>query len=391
MTRSLTRARAAWLFYTLGVSSIAALCVPAARAQDAATEDAATQDADPVDDEAPTAGAGETHADDTQTGNGNEARPRVAVLLLAAAEVDPTVADALSETLIGAVAARGGVTLIGQAELGAQLGHDDVQLLDCVAAPTCLGRIGVELGLAEVVAGTLGQRSGGWVFNLNRLDVESGETRARVFREVEGDLGALADALSAAVPDLYAPPPTPPEPLPPPPPSSTLSVAGPPGAAVRVDGQLAGTIGAAPLRVEGLSPGEHSVETALPNGPWLRRVTLRAGDVLRLEPPPPPTLSDSVNPLVFVAGGVAVAAFGAGLGLGVHSQETLSLTFEQRMDGSVTRADAQRFYAAREREAIVADVLFGLAGAAAIAAVVALFFPEQTEVEVSAAGVGGRF
>ena len=86
---------------------------------------------------------------------------------------------------------------------------------------------------------------------------------------------------------------------------------------------------------------------------------------------------ESVHPLVWIGGGVAVASLAAAITLGVLSQQQLDVTDTQRANGDVLRADLVAFYDARGREAIAADVLFGLAGGAAITAVVSLFFPER--------------
>lgn len=64
----------------------------------------------------------------------------------------------------------------------------------------------------------------------------------------------------------------------------------------------------------------------------------------------------------------------------------------------VTRAELLAFYAAREREAITADVLFGIAGVAAIASVVSFFFSVNRDGSsmslrptLGGVVVGGRF
>ena len=172
-------------------------------------------------------------------------RRRVAVLILAAGGgVDPSMADGLSELLVGALAVQGGVTIVGKEEFQAQLGQGDEGTLDCISSLACLGRVGVQLDVVEVVAGTLAHRDERWVFNLNRVDVRTGEIVGRVFREVEGDLGAVADALNAAIPELYAPapepePPVPPAPLEPAPGALVLSTPVD-GAEVAIEGALVG-------------------------------------------------------------------------------------------------------------------------------------------------------
>src|SRR5687768_8196198 len=149
------------------------------------------------------------------------------------------VADELNELLIGGVAARGGVTILGREELEAQIGQSSSTLIECIGSMACMGRLGVELGVAEVIAGTLAQREGRWVFNLNRVDVRSGEIVGRAFREVEGDLGVVADALSESLPLLYERPP---------PRNGTIVVESAHPAIVIVDGEEIGSIDGEPLR-----------------------------------------------------------------------------------------------------------------------------------------------
>lgn len=309
-------------------------------------------------------------------------RRRIAVLILPASpEVDPAMADGLSELLVGALAARGGVTIVGKEEFQAQLGQGDAGTLECISSMACLGRVGVQLDVVEVIAGTLAHREGRWVFNLNRVDVPRGEIAGRVFREVEGDLGAVADALNAAIPELYAPP-APPEPdVPPAPPEpapGTLVLAcAVEGAEVSVDGALVGHTSAGGLRHE-LPPGSFDVRVAARGHHlWRRSVRVIAGREVTIAAELEPAYEESPSPLLWIGLGVAAASFGAGLGLGVHSQETLDFTDAQRASGDVLRAELVSFYESREREAIAADVLFAIAGAAAIAAFVAAFFPDR--------------
>ncbi|MGF1467835.1 MAG: hypothetical protein ACFCGT_17080 [Sandaracinaceae bacterium] len=128
---------------------------------------------------------------------------RVAVVLLPLGGLEQAVADDLSELLIGRIAARGGVRILGREEFQAQLGQGRDGTLDCLGSMACMGRVGVELGVREVIGGTVTRRNGRWVFNLNRIDVVEGALVGRAFREVEGDLGAVADALTTAAEDIY--------------------------------------------------------------------------------------------------------------------------------------------------------------------------------------------
>jgi hypothetical protein len=292
-------------------------------------------------------------------------RPRVAVLLLATGELDPTVADELNELLIGGVAARGGVTILGREELEAQIAQSSSALIECIGSMACMGRLGVELGVAEVIAGTLAQRDGTWVFNLNRVDVRSGEIVGRAFREVEGDLGAVADALSESLPLLYTPTVR----------RGTIVIDCDTAGMVSIDGVEVGAIEGETLRRE-VDAGRHEVRvTARERLPWRRTIEVAGGAEVHLEAQLPPATTTEVNPLVWVGLGVMVGAFAIALPLGVASQSELDLSLARRRTMEVTRAEAQMYYQDREAEAIAADVLFAISGAGAILLAVTVFLP----------------
>lgn len=304
-------------------------------------------------------------------------RRRVAVLISTTGELDPAVADGLTELLIGAVAARGGVTIVGKEELQAQLGQGEEGTLRCVSSMACVGRVGVQLDVVEVIAGTLARREGRWIFNIDRIDVRAGAIRARVFREVEGDLGAVADALGAAIPELYAPEPEP-APVEPAPNLGTLVLRASVGQAeVSVDGALIGVTEAGELRRE-LEAGAVEVRvSAAGHHAWGRTVRIEAGRELALEVRLEQTIDESPNPWVWVGGGLAVISLAAAIPLGVSSQASFDFTDEQRLNGDVTRLEVYNHLRARQLEAISASVLYGLAGALAASALIAIFFPDR--------------
>lgn len=301
----------------------------------------------------------------------------VAVLLLAAEGVEAEVADDLTEVAIGSVAARGGVTIIGKEEFQARLGQGEARSLDCVTSAACVGRVGVQLGVDEVISGTLSHRANAWAFDLTRVDVRSGELLGRAFRELDGDLGAVAAAVQSAIPELYVER----RPL------STLRITsealrGP----VRLDGEPVGELGDSELVLEGLSPGEHVVIVSGTRGDVTRRVRLDADATLQLsiEPPAAPE-PDAVriSSLVWVGSGVALAGGAVALGFGLASRR-------QPTDGG-TRAGAIAYFDDREREARIANIgLAGLAaglGAAALGFVLSDFGARSTPLRLSV-GVG---
>jgi hypothetical protein len=321
-------------------------------------------------------------------------QPRIAVLMLPIGEVDAATADALGELLIAAVAARGdGIRIVGKEEFQAQLGHGDSGTVECIESAACLGRTGVELGVVEVIAGTISRRTEAdgtlaWAFNLNRLDVRTGEVLGRVFREVRGDLGALLDALEESFPELYARRVQP---------GRLVVRATAHGAVVELDGALVGTFDGEPVRRETVEPGHHVVRVRAPgHREYVREIEIEEAATVMLEAALAPAGAWTASPLVWVGSSVAslAAIFAIGLAIASQASPDPSLSMRETIDS---------FYPAREAEAIAADVLFGVAGAAAIVGVVGLFLsgvPEEPPPARAwiaptpygvALGAGGRF
>jgi hypothetical protein len=257
------------------------------------------------------------------------------------------------------VAARGSPQIVGKEELLALLGRDDASMLDCMSSPTCLGIAGVELGLTEIVSGTLGRRDGAWIFVLDRIDMRSSETSARVFRVVEGDLDALISALADATAELYV------ETVRPGRIVVHASVAG----TLTLDGdELGQTEPGTPFRRDLVPPGTHELILRAPgHAPWVRTVEVEEGASLVLDAVPVPVESTfEVPPLTWALGGAAVLALGGAIAIGASSQAGLP--------PDLTMREVFEFFDAREREAYTADILFGVGGALAIGAAVPLVF-----------------
>lgn len=289
----------------------------------------------------------------------------VLVLVLPVDPADAGTANALTELLIGAVASSDRASsIVGKEELQAQLQQSDEDTLECIGSSACLGRIGIQLGVAEVLAATVARRDGRWLFDLRRLDPRSGESRAHAFREVEGELGALADAMLAALSTLDEEPTL----------TATLRVGvDVSGAEVSIDGRLLGTYEGTPLEAAELAPGPHEVRArAEGHLDWVRTVELEGGDVVRLEaamrpepsevplaiPPPPVTGPPSatgtrLSPVLWVGMAVAVVGAGSALGFGLSSRR-------EPAEG-VNRAEALAFNDDRKRDARIANGAVGIA------------------------------
>ena len=302
------------------------------------------------------------------------AQGRVAVLMLAVDGQDAETADGLTEVLIGAVAARGdGVEIIGKEEFQSQLNQGEQRSLECVSNTACLGRVGVQLRVDEVIAGTLRRSDETWAFNLNRIRIDSGEVAGRAFGEVQGDLGELAAALTNALPQLYQAP------------NSRLRVrVNVIGARVEIDARDAVVYDGDAVELSDLTPGEHEVVVRADGySHWRRVVNLEPDDDLMLEaglvPVAPQVESAGLNPLIWVGAALALAGGGVATAFGLLSR--------QERDVNGTRAEAVAFIDARKRDALIANIGFGTLGAGAILALIGLLVSDfdSTEVQASAA------
>lgn len=299
--------------------------------------------------------------DDPNTASSAPSRPRVGVMVLAVSPDDAALAEGLGEVLLAAIAGRDALRLVGKEEIQAALGHDDAASLGCLAAPACLGQLGVQLGLGELVAVTLGRREGGFAFDLGRFDPRTGVRLAHVFREVDADeVGALADAMLAALAtseETVAPAS-----------ARVVLTVEPPHATVLIDGVAVATSAAIEL-----SPGVHRLEVRAEGFVSVdRSLELAAGErrdvdvaLAPIAPPPPPDAQRLVEErrapwtvIALASGGVAVGAGALALGLGVRSQ--------REVDEGVTRAEALAQVEARRRDARIANVGW-VVGSAALA------------------------
>ncbi len=300
---------------------------------------------------------------------------QIAVLMLPTGDVDPAMADALTELMIATVAGRErGIRIVGKEEFQSQLGRGDADTVDCIETAACLGRVGVQLGVTEVIAGTIARRVGPegelvWAFNLNRLEVRTGELLGRVFREVTGDLDELLRALEESFPELYAVRVTP---------GRLVVRASQTGAEVELDGAVIGRYEGTPLRRETVEPGTHVLRVRAPgHREFVREVDVEEGATFVIEAALEPIGAWTPSPLVYVGAGVTVGALAGAIGLALSSQG-------QPGEGLTMRDTIDGFYPARETEALMANVLFGIAGAGAILGVIGIVLSgeqEQDEAE----------
>ncbi len=294
---------------------------------------------------------------------------RVGVILLPRGAASPEMTDSLTELLIAAVASRGTTEIVGKEEFQAALGRDDAGALECIESDACVGRMGRELRLDELVAGTLHifpDAPDRFRFELYRLDVESGSARGRVARELDGGFSALLGALTSSVDQLYV------ERVEP---SALVVEATPSSAELVLDEEPLARGSDGIFRQGFLPPGDHVLIGRAPGHRALSRaLTLEPGTtlMLRLELEPQPVRVEiGALSLGLASGGLV--SLGVAIGVGLSSQSGAPADLGMRQ--------SQAFYDARSLEATLANVLFVVGGVALLAAAVSLVFDLTGEQE----------
>jgi hypothetical protein len=242
--------------------------------------------------------------------------------------------------------------------------------------------VGVQLGVDELLAGTVARRGNTWVFNLNRIDIRTGELAGRVFREVEGDVGAVADAVQSAIPEIYERVSRP---------GRILVSANVDGAEVVIDDVLIGVYRGDDVTLSNVTPGRHQlVVSAAGYFDWTRVVNVAEGATMQieadLEAPTPRRDGGGISPLLWIGLGTGVVAGGLATYFGVSSQAS--------REPGLSQAESVAFVEARQTEAIVASICIGVAIAGAAVAILGLFLSdfdgeESSPVEAGAAPLPG--
>lgn len=287
---------------------------------------------------------------------------RMGVVLLPRGATDPSVSDSLTELLIARVASRGAMEIVGKEEFQAALGRDDAGTLDCIESDACLGRMGRELRVSELITGTIhiGATDAERIrFELYRLDVASGSARGHVSREIEGGLPSLLGALNTSVDELFV------ERIDP---GAVVLTLTPSHAVVTLDEfPVLGAEGR--FRSDFLSPGDHTLVARASGFRTQQRIVhVEPGTTLMLDMDLTERVSErALSPLTWTLGATSVVGFGFALGLGVASSarpETLA------GQPPLTMSQSNLYFTARADEALAANILFGVSAALAIATVV---------------------
>ncbi len=205
----------------------------------------------------------------------NPTRPKLAALILKTGNVDEELADNLTEVLISRLARRGDHEIAGKEELKTKLGVDERAAVDCMSSPSCLGRIGTELGVTRMIVGTLGRRGDDYLYNLNLIDITTGKTENRVFQMVAGGkVDPLIGAVQSTADKLLEPKVEP---------GGVRVTSETRGAMVYLDDAF---VGSTPVRRDGIEPGTHGLRVEKEGHiGWAKEVEVPAGETLEIKVP----------------------------------------------------------------------------------------------------------
>lgn len=312
----------------------------------------------------PAPSTGAPVGEDSLAASLGQAIPHIAVLAVALEPEDAAIADGMSEVLIGAVAVlaaeQGRVAILGKEELQAQLMQGEARTLDCVTSDSCLSRVGLQLRVREAVVALLRRQEAGWLFGLDRIDVRTGSLIARAYREVDGSLRALAEALREATEEVFRPSQ----------PMSRLRVStNVVGAEVFLNERRIGTYAGAPIEVQALMPGEHRLRVHAPGHRLYEDVFVVGEDEeLRVEASLVETPGPSISPVLIAGAAGAALGLGVGIGFGVASA--------READEGLSRAEVLEEADRQERQAGIATAGWVLFGAGVITSAVGLFLSD---------------
>jgi hypothetical protein len=277
-------------------------------------------------------------------------RPKLAVLVLKTDDVPDELADNLTEVLIAALARRPeSFDFVGKDEFKSRLALSGTEAQRCLDDVACMGRVGVTLGVSQIIAGTVGRKGDDYLYNLNLIDLGSGRLLARVYNLVGGGVPRLVVSLQTSAGKLFerARPP------------GSLRVAGAArGAQIYVDDEF---IGVGPARRENLEPGKHQLRVVKTGRlGWQKDIDVKSGAQLdiSLDEANLPRRRRWPKVLAWTSLGVAGGAGLAGLLLGILSQESAG--------ANLGRQATIDYRQGKATQALTANVLFGVAGGAAI-------------------------
>ncbi|MBW2733112.1 MAG: PEGA domain-containing protein [Deltaproteobacteria bacterium] len=277
------------------------------------------------------------------------------------------------------------VKAVGQKAKLSGLAVDEVMLALGCAQPSiaCLQKIGAMINAQLLIFGTVKKEGQKKTLTLRRVDVATGadvgksmttlshdpEKRARELREAMVDLFKLPKSRATAIPDT----------------GELVLLSSMPNIEVVVNGQPRGV---APLNLMNLPEGKYSLEARRPGyRTWRAMVIVKTGRISHVQitlqrdlmPPPSKSVWRIIKPQTWILAALGVAAVGTGIGFATHmvSQQN---DFDQ-LDGATGPEvmQMQELKDTGERDALVANVLFGVGGGLLLTAVILTYFDFRGE------------
>jgi hypothetical protein len=293
------------------------------------------------------------------------AADRIAVLILAEPGTEVSMADNLTEIAIARIAQRRDTELTGTTEFRRRLGlESNDRALGCLSDLSCLGRVGVALGVRRAFAGTVRAEEGRFLIHLTLTDIESGKVESRFFRLVQGGVKDLIKATQDGTDDLFRPRLEP---------GHIRVDSNPQRARVTIDDAFVGTT---PVLSGALIPGRHLVHVEQANRfPWSSVVEVKAATDLEIKLQPEHLPPRRAWPKYVGFAGVGTALAAAGLGAVLGAMSRLEPT-------NGTRQALQEDLHRRERLATGANLFFATSVALAVASGTLLYvFRRDTFVD----------
>lgn len=284
-------------------------------------------------------------------GAAGAAKPKLAALILKTGNVDEELADNLTEVLIARLARRGDHEIAGKEELKTKLGVDDRAAAECISNLGCVGRVGTELGVTRMVVGSLGKRGDDYLYNLNLIDIATGQVQNRVFELVAGGkVGALIAAVQSTADKLLEPKVEP---------GGVRVTSETRGAMVYLDDAF---IGSTPVRRDGIDPGMHGLRVEKEGHVgWAKDIEVPAGSMLQIKVPLEALPERRKWPAPVAASGAVLAGLSGVVGI---VMEALAHT----AGGNGTRVAAIEDARLRYQESLLGLGFFSAAAALAVTA-----------------------
>lgn len=287
----------------------------------------------------------------------------------------------LANDIVTAASSQPGLVVLDPMQVSMTLGPEAMKRLKaCEGKPACVAEQAGPLEADQLVVGRLDRNATHYLVKLFLIDLGTRRVVSSIDRAILIASRRLTRDVAEAIPRLL---------------SGEAEASGrariessPSGATVLFDGEPAGTT---PVTIEG-KLGRHTVGLELEDHlPVERFVDIEAGETTTLEvrltlrpgvkqaralaaaTKEAGGASGTVVPLgTWISGGVGVAALGSGLYFGLQVRDANRKAVDADGDGALdlTRTEAL----AAKRNALIANVSFGVAGAAAVAAVLFTIF-----------------